>query len=69
VPCILVVDDKDDVRATIGMVLRLKGFEVVGAESGKVGIKEFENSKFNLVIVDIFLQGILDGIEVIKLSR
>ena len=66
---ILLVDDQDNVRAAVSMMLRVKGFEVVGAASAQVGIKELETSNFDLAIVDIFLQGIMDGIEVIGALR
>jgi DNA-binding response OmpR family regulator len=57
------------VRAAVSMVLRVKGFEVVGAASAQVGIRELETSNFDLAIVDMFLQGIMDGIEVIRAFR
>ena len=66
---ILVVDDQDHVRASVSMMLRLQGSEVVGAASAQVGIRELEASHFDLAIVDIFLQGTMDGIEVIRAFR
>ena len=38
VPRILVMDDQPDVRAVIALALRVKGFEVVGVESGAAGL-------------------------------
>jgi DNA-binding response OmpR family regulator len=67
-PRILVIDDQPDVRAVISMVLRVNHFEIVEAASGDAGLKEFENSRFDLVIVDIFLQGI-NGFDVITMMR
>ncbi len=32
---ILVVDDKEDSRVLLGQVLRLRGYEVIGAGSGE----------------------------------
>ena len=40
-PRILVVDDQTDVRAMISMVLRVKHFEVVEADSIKAGLRAF----------------------------
>jgi DNA-binding response OmpR family regulator len=67
-PRILVIDDQSDVRAMISIVLRVHHFEVVEAASGADGLREFENSKFDLVIVDIFLQE-TNGFDVIRLMR
>src|SRR3979490_250409 len=67
-PRILVIDDQADVRAMISIVLRVHHFEIVEAASGARGLKEFENSKFDLVIVDIFLQG-MNGFDVITMMR
>jgi DNA-binding response OmpR family regulator len=67
-PRILVIDDQPDVRAMIGIVLRVNRFEIVEAASGAAGLKEFENSKFDLAIVDMFLQGTC-GIDIIRIMR
>ena len=69
---ILVVDDQSDVRAMIGIVLRVHHFEIVEAASGAAALKAFEDSKsdskFDLAIVDIFLQG-TNGFDVIRKMR
>jgi DNA-binding response OmpR family regulator len=67
-PRILVIDDQSDVRAMISIVLRINHFDIVEAASGAAGLKEFENSRFDLVIVDIFLQG-MNGFDVITVMR
>ena len=67
-PRILVIDDQPDVRAMIGIVLRVNHFEIVEAASGAAGLNEFENSKFDLAIVDMFLQGTC-GIDIIRMMR
>jgi DNA-binding response OmpR family regulator len=65
---ILVVDDQSDVRAMISIVLRVQHFEIVEAASAAAGLKAFENSSFDLVIVDIFLQG-TNGFDLIRMMR
>ena len=67
-PRILVIDDQSDVRAMISIVLRINHFDIVEAATGAAGLKEFENSRFDLVIVDIFLQG-MNGFDVITMMR
>jgi DNA-binding response OmpR family regulator len=67
-PRILVIDDQSHVRRMISIVLRVHRFEIVEAASGAAGLKEFEDSKFDLAIVDIFLQG-TNGFDVIRMMR
>jgi DNA-binding NtrC family response regulator len=54
-PRVLVVDDQRDVRAMISMLLRVNHFEVIEAESAAAGLKAFEDARFDVAIVDIFL--------------
>jgi DNA-binding response OmpR family regulator len=68
VPRILVMDDQPDVRAVIMLALRVKGFEVVGVESGAAGLAAFAESPFDLAIVDIFLGG-MNGADVMGMLR
>jgi DNA-binding NtrC family response regulator len=65
---ILVIDDQADVRAMIGIVLRVHHFEIVEADSVAAGMKAFEDSSFDLAIVDIFLQN-TNGFDLIKMMR
>ncbi len=67
-PRILVIDDQADVRAMICIVLRINQFEMVEAASATAALKAFENSKFDLAIVDIFLQG-TNGFDLIAMMR
>jgi DNA-binding NtrC family response regulator len=65
---VLVVDDQRDVRAMICMVLQLNHFDVCEAASPKVALKVFEETAFDVVIVDIFLEG-ASGFDVIAAMR
>ena len=67
-PRVLVIDDQKDVRAMVGIVLRIHRFEVVEAESGAAGLNAFEESPFDAAIVDIFL-GDTSGVDVIASLR
>jgi DNA-binding NtrC family response regulator len=67
-PRVLVIDDQSDVRAMISIVLRINQFEIVEATSGAAALKEFENSRFDLAIVDIFLQE-TNGFDLIRMMR
>jgi DNA-binding NtrC family response regulator len=65
---VLVIDDQADVRAMICIVLRLNHFEVAEAESAAAGLKMFEQSTFDVAIVDVFLQD-ANGLDVIAAMR
>jgi DNA-binding response OmpR family regulator len=65
---ILLMDDQSDVRAVVTLALRVKGFEVVGVDSGAAGLKAFAEQPFDLAIVDIFLGG-TNGADVIRTLR
>lgn len=67
-PRVLVIDDQADVRAMISMVLRINRFEVVEAAGAAAGLKAFEDTAFDLAIVDIFLLG-SNGVDVITSMR
>src|ERR1700709_2892090 len=56
-PRVLVIDDQSDVRAMISIVLRINHLEIVEAASAAAALKAFEETSFDLAIVDIFLQG------------
>jgi DNA-binding response OmpR family regulator len=65
---ILVIDDQADVRAMIAIVLRVRHFEIVEAATAAAALQAFENSSFDLAIVDIFLQG-TNGFDLIRMIR
>jgi CheY-like chemotaxis protein len=67
-PRILVIDDQSHVRAAIVQALLTRGFDVVGADSGEAGLSESAQSKFDLIIADLFMPGI-DGVTLIKELR
>ena len=65
---ILVVDDEQPVRETLGLLLRQEGFRVVVAECGHTAVRAIEAFTFDVVIVDIVMPG-MDGIETIGILR
>jgi len=67
-PRVLVVDDQAAVRAMICIVLRVNHFEIVEAGSAAAALQAFEDSTFDLAIVDIFLQG-SNGFDLIRTMR
>jgi DNA-binding NtrC family response regulator len=65
---VLVIDDQQDVRAMICMVLRLNHFEVIEADSAKTALKAFAESDFDAAVVDIFLED-ANGFDLIAAMR
>lgn len=62
---ILLVDDEADIRFTIGMLLRSRGYKVAEAENGRVALERLEQDDFDLVILDNLMPE-MDGLEVLK---
>lgn len=65
---ILIIDDQADVRAMISIVLRIHRFDIVEAASAAEGLKAFREARFDLAIVDVFLQD-TSGVDVITIMR
>jgi two-component system response regulator AtoC len=61
----LLIDDEQDVRVSLSNFLRKLGHEVVCAEDGMAGLREFHSAGFDLVITDIRMPG-MDGLELLR---
>src|ERR1700676_1851438 len=62
---VLVIDDDESLRDTIGLMLEKEGFRAVQAGDGKTGLDQALALKPGLVLVDLGMPG-LSGIEVCK---
>jgi DNA-binding response OmpR family regulator len=65
---VLVIDDQNDVRAVICMVLQVNCFDVIEAASAAAGLKAFADGNFDAAIVDILLEDAM-GYDVIAALR
>lgn len=65
---ILVIDDDESLRDTIGLLLEKEGFRPVLAADGKTGLNEAFTVKPALMLVDLRMPG-LGGVEVCKRVR
>lgn len=61
---ILVIDNEAPIRANIERLLRLEGFEVIGAEGGARGLELARERKPDLVLCDIVMPEV-DGFAVL----
>jgi DNA-binding response OmpR family regulator len=68
VQTILVIDDDDSLRDTIGLMLEHEGFRAVLEGDGKSGFDRALTAKPDLVLVDLRLPG-MSGIEICKQLR
>jgi CheY-like chemotaxis protein len=67
-PTVLVIDDDQGVRTAIHAILRGHGYGVFLAEDGATGLNVFRASRFDAVIVDVFMPE-LDGIGTLRQLR
>lgn len=66
---ILVVDDEFAIRDALGRKLRREGFDVFLASNGLESLKIFHTEKPDLVILDIVMEGGMDGLTVCRRIR
>jgi CheY-like chemotaxis protein len=64
-PRVLVVEDHEDTREAVGMLLKTEGYDVVLAADGESGMACARESRPDVAIVDIFLPA-KDGVGVIE---
>ncbi len=60
---ILVVDDKEDSRVLVEKVLRLRDYDIIGAETGEDAVKMSLAELPDLILMDVRLPGGIDGLE------
>lgn len=52
---ILIIDDDDQVRTLLRMILEREGHEVIEAPDGEVGVELYRKEPADVVITDIFM--------------
>ncbi len=62
---ILVIDDADAVRMTIGFTLQEEGFETIEAADGQDALNKLNGREIDLIICDVNMP-IMDGITFLK---
>jgi len=63
-PSILVIDDEDLIRWSLGQLLTRKGYAVLSAETGEAGLALFQEHTPDLVLLDLKLPDI-DGLHLL----
>ena len=65
---ILVIEDKESMRAMLKQTLEAEGYQVITAQDGAEGIKRLADERIGLVLTDLKLPK-KDGFEVIKAAK
>jgi len=65
---ILIVDDEESIRRSLGGILSDEGFEILGAEDGESALATVRHQEPDLVLLDIAMPG-PDGVEVLEELR
>jgi Lrp/AsnC family transcriptional regulator, regulator for asnA, asnC and gidA len=68
-PCVLVVDDDPDFCEVVRIALTAEGYQVAFASNGTEAMAAMRVAKPDLVILDIMMQGILDGLRTSRAMR
>ena len=61
---LLVVDDDPDFVEITRLILNAKGYEVETASSGDMALRMLRESPPDLVLLDVMMSGVLDGVHV-----
>ncbi len=63
---IMLVDDEEAIRHSLGEILRLEGYNVEAVGSGEAAIEALQREKFDLILLDLKMPG-MDGMEALGL--
>ena len=66
---ILVVDDDPDFVEITRLILKAKGYEVESAPNGDKALQMMRQSPPDLVLLDVMMSSILDGVHVVNAMR
>src|SRR5690348_6725449 len=66
---ILIIDDEAHIRDILSASLRDEGYQVSTAADGLSGIAAITEKRPNIVLLDIWLLGEIDGLEVLRRTK
>jgi len=64
---ILIVDDQRSIRLTSAQAVRAEGHEADTADSGRVAILKLQEERYDLVLLDLRMEGETDGLDCLAL--
>jgi DNA-binding response OmpR family regulator len=65
---VLLVDDEVDFTASLGKILRRRGFEVETASDGLIALERIAHQSYDVIVLDVKMPG-MDGIQVLAEIR
>ncbi|ALK98778.1 histidine kinase [Massilia sp. WF1] len=69
-PCVLVVEDNDDVRELAEQVLEMEGYAVQSAASGEQAMELLrQDGTVDLLFTDVIMPGGMNGLDLVKQAR
>ncbi|MBW1955194.1 MAG: response regulator, partial [Deltaproteobacteria bacterium] len=63
---ILLVDDEEDIRDVLRIALSNSGYDVLTAKDGDEALRIFSETRPPIVLTDIKMPGMIDGIELLQ---
>ena len=63
---IVIVDDDQDIRDSVQVILESRGYTVVGAADKKTGIAAVKAEKPDLIILDVMMESYSDGFDLAR---
>ncbi len=65
---VLIIDDEDAIRSSLGMIFEYEGYDCILAANGPAGLKMAERDAPDLIFLDVKMPQ-MDGLEVLKALR
>ena len=65
---VLVVDDNDDIREVLELILRMSGHAADGVEDGERALARLREATFDLILLDLLMPG-MGGLEFLEVYR
>ncbi len=65
---VLVVDDSDDIREVLGLILKMTGHMAEGVGDGEMALARLGEASFDLILLDLLMPG-MGGLEFLEALR
>lgn len=68
-PMVLIVDDQDEVRKLLRMILAHEDFHFIEAHDGASAISQIQKYRPELILLDIMMPGYPNGLELLEIVK
>ena len=66
---VLIVDDDPDLLDTFRLVLEKHGYKMIGAQTAEDGLRQYKQSRPDLILVDLMMEEVNSGTSLVKELR